>query len=68
MGNIKTCVDSSRETSVVDDNVLEERFRLMEDAMKRSFDPVTGEFRPVKDVLKELEQEETEKLTVGGKR
>ena len=51
MGNIKTCVDTSREKSLDDDMILEERFRLLDNARSRLYDPETGSFRTMAEAM-----------------
>ncbi len=44
MGNIKTCVDTSRQLADGDDKILEEKFELIDEARKYLVDPETGKF------------------------
>jgi len=52
MSNITTCIDSSRPVSAEDQKLLEEKFRIMEEAHKHLYDPDTGTFRTMAEALK----------------
>ena len=51
MGNIKTCVDTSRELAAGDDKILEEKFKLIDEARKNLYDPETGKFRTMAEAM-----------------
>ena len=51
MGNIKTCVDTSRELADGDDKILDEKFRLIDEAHKYLYDPETGSFRTMAEAM-----------------
>lgn len=52
MSNITTCIDSSRPVSAEDQKLLDEKFRLMDEAHKHLYDPETGTFRTMAEALK----------------
>ncbi len=52
MGNIKTCVDTSRELAAGDDKILDEKFNLIDEARKHLIDTDTGEFRTMAEAMK----------------
>lgn len=52
MSNITTCIDSSRPVSKEDEKLLEEKFRIMDEAHKHLYDPETGTFRTMAEALK----------------
>ncbi len=52
MSNITTCIDSSRSISAEDEKLLEEKFRIMDEAHKHLYDPETGTFRTMAEALK----------------
>ena len=58
MGNIKTCVDTSRTRSNEDDKILEAKFDLLDEAHKHLFDPEAGTFRTMAEAL-EIAKEKT---------
>ena len=51
MGNIKTCVDTSRHLADGDDKILEEKFELIDKARKNLYDPETGKFRTMAEAI-----------------
>jgi hypothetical protein len=51
MGNIKTCVDTSRTRSTQDDEILDEKFNLIDEARKYLFDHSKGEFRTMAQAM-----------------
>ena len=51
MGNIKTCVDTSRMRTTEDDEILEAKFDLLDEAHKHLFDPPTGKFRTMAEAI-----------------
>ena len=51
MGNIKTCVDTSRIKDAGDDEILEKKFALIDKAHKYLYDPETGKFRTMAEAL-----------------
>ena len=52
MSNITTCIDSSRPVSEEDLKLLDEKFKLLEEAHKHLYDPETGTFRTMAEALK----------------
>lgn len=52
MSNITTCIDSSRPVSEEDQKLLDEKFKLLEEAHKHLYDPETGTFRTMAEALK----------------
>lgn len=52
MSNITTCIDSSRPVSAEDQKLLDEKFKLLEEAHKHLYDPETGTFRTMAEALK----------------
>lgn len=52
MSNITTCIDSSRPISKEDEKLLEEKFRIMDEAHKHLYDPETGTFRTMSEAMK----------------
>ena len=52
MSNISTCIDSSRPVSEEDQKLLDEKFRLLEEAHKHLYDPETGTFRTMAEAIK----------------
>ena len=52
MSNITTCIDSSRPVSEQDQKLLDEKFRLLEEAHKHLYDPETGTFRTMAEAIK----------------
>ena len=52
MSNITTCIDSSRPVSEEDQKLLDEKFKLMEEAHRHLYDPETGTFRTMAEALK----------------
>jgi len=51
MGNIKTCVDTSRQLAPGDDKILEEKFDLLDEARKNLYDEKTRKFRTMAEAL-----------------
>ena len=51
MGNIKTCVDTSRQLADGDDKILDEKFSLIDEARKHLYDPETGKFRTMEEAM-----------------
>lgn len=51
MSNITTCIDSSRPLSPEDEKILEERFKLLDEAQKHLYDPEAGKFRTMAEAL-----------------
>ena len=51
MSNITTCIDSSRPISEEDQKILDEKFRLMDEAHKHLYDPETGTFRTMAEAI-----------------
>ncbi len=56
MSNITTCIDSSRPVSEEDQKLLDEKFKLMEEAHKHLYDPETGNFRTMAEAIKIVTQ------------
>ncbi len=52
MSNITTCIDSSRTISAEDEKLLEEKFRILDEAHKHLYDPETGTFRTMAEAMK----------------
>ena len=52
MSNITTCIDSSRQISEEDQKILDEKFKLMDEAHKHLYDPETGTFRTMAEAMK----------------
>ena len=51
MSNITTCIDSSRTVSEEDQKLLDEKFKLMEEAHRHLYNPETGTFRTMAEAL-----------------
>lgn len=51
MSNITTCIDSSRTISAEDEKLLEEKFRILDEAHKHLYDPETGTFRTMAEAM-----------------
>lgn len=51
MSNITTCIDSSRPISTEDEKILEEKFNLIDEALKHLYDPETGTFRTMAEAM-----------------
>ena len=51
MSNITTCIDSSRPLSAEDKKILEEKFRVLDEAQKYLYDAETGTFRTMSEAL-----------------
>ena len=56
MSNITTCIDSSRPVSEEEQKLLDEKFKLLEEAHKHLYDPETGIFRTMAEALKIVTQ------------
>jgi hypothetical protein len=52
MSNITTCIDSSRPRSEEDDKILDEKFKLIDEARKHLYDPESGTFRTMAEAIK----------------
>lgn len=56
MSNITTCIDSSRPVSEEDQKILEEKFRLMDEAHKHLYDTETRQFRTMAEAMETIEK------------
>lgn len=52
MSNITTCIDSSRPVSEEEQKLLDEKFKLLEEAHRHLYDPETGMFRTMAEAIK----------------
>lgn len=61
MGNIKTCVDTSRIRTNEDNDILEAKFDLLGEARKHLIDPETGNFRTMAEAIEIAKKRDSSK-------